>query len=98
MRPGIPFSLKKAERVRQMRRQHPDLALADLAALVGEDPEHVRLALATLRTWNPKAPRRLLNVTDAAREFVRRHALPGEPVWATVDRLFASIASIASRR
>lgn len=94
LRPALPLAVEKAERVRQIRRDGPNLSLEQIAGMVGEQTEAVRYALATLRTRNPSAPWKLLNVTPEAHAFVRRHAMPGEPAWATINRLFARLATL----
>lgn len=94
LRPPLPLSEERAAEARDIRKRHPDLHLNDIAMLLGVSPEAVRYALATLRTANPASTRKTLNVTTEAAAFIRRHAHPGEPVWATVDRLFRRLADL----
>jgi hypothetical protein len=79
-----------------MRREDPDLTLAEIAGQLGPDvtAEDVAAALMTLRTPNPRASRATLNGSLAAGEFVAAEGRPGEPKWAVLDRLLDELVHL----
>ena len=54
----------------------------------------MRLALATLRSRNPRRTRSTVNATLEAGAFVEREGQTGEPRWQTLDRLLCELAQL----
>ncbi len=80
----------------RIRRRNPDATPAEIAAQLGEGATEVdvALALATLRTRNPRRSRCTVNATLEAGEFAARKGRNGEPRWATMDRLLGELATL----
>jgi hypothetical protein len=96
LRPRIGLTVDQSEAARRLKRQNPDLSAADIAGQLGAGATEadVRLALATLRTKNPRRSRVTLNATVEAGDFVERENRNSEPRWQTVDRLFGELATL----
>jgi hypothetical protein len=91
LRPQLGLDKPKCAKARFLRRN--GYKVEDIAKRLNADDDSVRQALAAMRTPTPNPSRKTLNVTVAAQEFVAAEALPGEPYWQTVDRLFAELTS-----
>ena len=96
LRPAIGLSPERCEAARRIRRRNPDATPAAIAAQLGEGATEadVALALATLRTRNPRRSRTTVNATLEAGEFVQREGRNGEARWATLDRLLGELAQL----
>jgi hypothetical protein len=96
LRPVIGLDPLLAAQARRLRRRHPELDAAEIAARLGEDVTEgaVLLALATLRTRRPMPRRATLNVPPAVAAFVRTEAREGEVMGRTVDRLLAELRTL----
>jgi hypothetical protein len=84
---------------RRMKREDPEATPAQIAARLGDDVAEmdVVLALATLRSRNPRPGRVTVNATPEAAAFVAREAASGEPRWATLDRLLAELVQLRAK-
>jgi hypothetical protein len=84
------------EAARRIKRRNPDATPAAIAAQLGEGATEadVALALATLRTRNPRRSRTTVNATLEAGQFVEREGRNGEPRWMTLDRLLGELAQL----
>ncbi len=71
-----------------------DLSPDAIAAQLGATEADGRLALATIRTRNPRRSRGTINATLEAGEFVEREGRNGEPQWATLDRRLDELARL----
>jgi hypothetical protein len=82
-----------------MKREEPDATPAEIARRLGDDVAEmdVVLALATLRSRNPRPGRVTVNATPEAAAFVAREAASGEPRWVTLDRLFAELEHLRAK-
>jgi uncharacterized membrane protein len=89
LRPQMGLTEFQCAKARRLRRKGYDIAA--IAQLLEADDDSVRQALAAMRTPTPNPSRKTLNVTVAAQAFVVAEALPDEPYWQTVDRLFAEL-------
>lgn len=96
LRPAIGLGPERCEAARRIKRRNPDATPAAIAAQLGEGAteEDVALALATLRTRNPRLSRCIVNATVEAGEFVQREGRNGEPRWMTLDRLLRELATL----
>jgi hypothetical protein len=89
LRPTIGLDKFQCAKARRLRRKGYDITA--IAPLLDADEDSVRHALAAMRTPTPNPSRKTLNVTVAAQAFVVAEALPDEPYWRTVDRLFEEL-------
>jgi hypothetical protein len=94
LRPRVGLSPETCEAVRRIKRRCPDATPAAIAARLDATEADVLLALATLRTRNPRRSRCTINATLEAGEFVRGEARNGEPVWRVLDRLLGELAQL----
>jgi len=62
-----------------------------VAAAIGRSEAEVRHSLANARTRRSVEKRVTANISPAAAAHLRRIALPGEPVWQTINRVFGII-------
>ena len=94
LRPRIGLSPERCELARRAKRENPDATPAEIAAQLGGAEADVVLALATLRSRNPRRTRATVNATLEAGAFVEREGLNGEPRWQTLDRLLGELAQL----
>jgi hypothetical protein len=93
LRPRLNMTAEQAEAARRLKRRNADLSPAQIATQLGDGATEadVRLALATLRMPNPRRTRGTLNATLEAVELIAAESRPGEPRWATLDRLLGEL-------
>ncbi|MDO9713757.1 hypothetical protein [Paracraurococcus lichenis] len=96
LRPRLGITPEQAEAARKIKKRTPDMTAGEIAALLGDGATEadVKLALATIRTRNPRRSRATLNATLQAGALVEHEARPGEPRWATVDRLLGELMQL----
>ena len=94
LRPRIGLSPEACEAARRAKRENPDATPAEIAAQLGAAEADVVLALATLRSRNPRRTRGTINGTLEAEDFIRREGRNDEPVWQTLDRLLGELAQL----
>ncbi len=90
LRPPVALTPQQCRAARRLRRG--GRGISEIAARLAVPDDHVRLALATIRTPKQAATRRSLNVTVEAHEFVSGEARDREPCWRTLDRLLIELA------
>lgn len=95
LRPRIALSEEQCIDARRLRRK--GISISDVATKLDADVEHVRLALAAMRTRRQAPTRATLNVTLTAQNIVRAEQYEGEAVWQTVDRLLGELKSLRRR-
>jgi hypothetical protein len=94
LRPPVRLDVERQDAARRLKRQHPEWTPAEIAAQVGAEEADVLLALATLRTRNPRPTRATLNLPLPAAAFVRAEAMPGETLGQAADRLLAELRQL----
>jgi hypothetical protein len=66
--------------------------IPEIATQKGVTTEQVQLATRNMRTPIIDRGRGVLNTSPTAPLYVKAEALPGEPCWQTVDRLFEELS------
>ena len=94
LRPRIGLSPERCDLARRAKRVNPDATPAEIAAQLGAAEADVVLALATLRSRNPRRTRGTINGTLEAEDLIRREGRNDEPVWQTLDRLLGELAQL----
>ena len=84
-RPQNKMSAEKTNLARNLARDGHDHV--QIASLLDENEDAILQALAALRTRNPRASRKSLNVNIPTWEFVKNEGRPGVPVWDTTADL-----------
>jgi len=95
IRPKTGMTLESEKHVRKLRRT--GITCEDIASKLGFSLRQVEIVCANLRMPNC-APKRVTgNLTLASGQFLKREARPGEPQWATHERIIEELLELRER-